>query len=341
MPTKPVIVKTQTVPSPAPEVAREGVAGARMHFGEYLQGSFDDLPDKTDRAAISVLLANYDDACKMAALARRQNPAHALFDDIKIAPTGSKVVFEPAQDAPITLSNNAYNKSKRAAELTLAYLGKKNFGGHLNIEHSIPEGHGLGTSTSDVVATIRAIADGFYSRLTNSEVAGLAVRAEGACDSVMFSRAGLFVTTKCVFKEYYDINYPRILILGLDAAADNKGIDTLSLPKKDYTQEEKQKLELLRKSARYAFTRGDTRLIGQIATTSGAINQRFIQKPCFDEIVKVAADGDADGVICAHSGTALGIFFDLARPLDKEKTKNLLRNIRSLSPESLFRYYAA
>ena len=76
-------------------------------------------------------------------------------------------------------------KSARAAGLALAFVGAPAVG-RLEIECSVATGVGLGSSTCDVVAAIRAVSDAYGVELSAPAVARLAIEAEGAADPIMF-----------------------------------------------------------------------------------------------------------------------------------------------------------
>ncbi|WP_343207431.1 hypothetical protein [Aminobacter sp. MSH1] len=59
-------------------------------------------------------------------------------------------------------------------------------GGLLTVESAIPSGHGYGSSTADVVASLCAVADAFEMQLRPSVVCRLAVAAERASDGHSF-----------------------------------------------------------------------------------------------------------------------------------------------------------
>ena len=69
-------------------------------------------------------------------------------------------------------------KSRRAAEIALAYLGKRSAGGRLFISSRVPEKLGLGSSSSDVVAAVRAVASSFKIRLSPEEISRISIQAE-------------------------------------------------------------------------------------------------------------------------------------------------------------------
>jgi hypothetical protein len=69
-------------------------------------------------------------------------------------------------------------KALRAAQLTLAHLGTSGAGGELEISSEIPIGHGYGSSTADVVASIRVAAAAVGVNPSPISISRLAVSAE-------------------------------------------------------------------------------------------------------------------------------------------------------------------
>ena len=321
---------------------RVGAAVSNNHFGEYLQAYFHDLPDKGDRAAISTPVVSYEDALKLEKKHYTSSFENKALERFTLAKTGSSAKFMASTDtSEVKLKVQGYEKSKNAAHLTLAYIGKSNCGGLLDVWHDLPKGYGLGTSTSDVLSTISAVADSFGVQLTSSEIAQIALEAEGACDAIMYDRAGLFITTKCQFLEYYDVPFPKVMILGLDLGREGQSVNTLELPVKEYTRLELNQYSLLRKAARNAFYNSDVKVIGQIATQSALLNQRFLPKPHLDEVIKIARLYNADGVICGHSGSVLGIMYDFQYGFSDKSVQNLSKDLQSIGVESVNRFYSA
>nr|AAK01342.1 monophosphate kinase [Hyphomicrobium chloromethanicum] len=76
-------------------------------------------------------------------------------------------------------------KAKEAARRALVALGKAAYGGDLFIGSNCPIGWGLGSSTADVVATLRAVADAYGTAFDPTELARLPF-FRAASDSIMF-----------------------------------------------------------------------------------------------------------------------------------------------------------
>lgn len=202
-------------------------------------------------------------------------------------------------------------KAARAAALALEFVGAPGGGGRLEIECSVATGVGLGSSTCDVVAAIRAVCAAYGVGVEPDVVARLAVAAEGAVDPIMFDReVVLFAQRQGRVLETLGSWIPPYVVVSIDTDAGTHGLDTLSLPPPQYTDAELDAFEELVARAQTAFERRDPAAVAAVATESAAMNQRFLTLRCFREIVALAGELGALGVQIAHSGTVAGILFD-------------------------------
>lgn len=319
---------------------RTGIGYCDSHFGEFLQGSFPDVPEASDRAAISVPVLGFEKAKLVSESHVNACSMNYALEQFPLAQTGSKCTFYPsARQNTLISSDPRKTKSILAARLTLDYFGKIDFGGELLIQHSVPEGHGLGTSTSDVISTIRAVADSFYASISDAKIAQISLKAEAACDSLMYDRAGLFVTTKAIFLDDYQVSYPDYMILGLEFGEHIEPIDTLTLPQRHYTDLELKSYSLLRSAARYAFINKDIKLIGQIATQSAVLNQRHLVKSKLDEVIRISNLYHSNGIVCGHSGTVLGLLYSLDFQFEEIILQNLIQSLATIGVVAVKRYY--
>jgi uncharacterized protein involved in propanediol utilization len=194
--------------------------------------------------------------------------------------------------------------------LTLEYLGFPSAGGDLTIESDIPVGHGYGSSTADVIATIRATGAAAAATLRRSTVCRLAVAAEGASDAIAYGdQAVLFAQREGRVIEHFGGEYPPLLVVGFRTGR-ARPIDTLSLPRARYDGQEIEQFRVLRGLAYHAVRQQDPRLIGRVATVSARISQNYLAKPRFEAVVGLAEAHGACGVQVAHSGTLMGVLFD-------------------------------
>lgn len=258
------------------------------HHGELLQGVFEDDRGALRRGLVTVLQPN----------------------------RGSEAVFRPTRAEGIVVDPPDLVKVRRAAELAVDWFtsaGHEPVGGLVEVVSTVPRRIGMGSSTSDVVATMRAVAAYFGDRLPEEELARLAVLAEGASDSIMIDdRVVLFAHRDGFVLETFGPRLPSIVVLGCDTDPGGGGVDTLTHPQASYTRGEVATFEVLRAALRRAVVTGDAALLGRVATASARINQRYLPKPGFDLLLDLCDEVGGAGVQVAHSGTVVGIVFDAA-----------------------------
>lgn len=262
-----------------------GTHNAVAHFGEILQGVFFDKRGRLHRGLITLPCSN-----------------HSTTADF--TPAGDEIVVFPPSKV----------KAAAAARRTLDFLGLYENGGKLTLSSNIPVGLGMGSSTSDIVSTINAVANAFRKRLSPETVAKLAVESEVASDSIMFTESVvLFAQREGIVLEHVGAQLPRLAILCVNTAP-TQMVDTISFRPARYTAWEMEAFRSLLAMARKAILTSDASLIGRVASASARINQRFLPKPMFSEIERIAADTGAVGIQVAHSGTVAGLMFDPKNP---------------------------
>jgi uncharacterized protein involved in propanediol utilization len=181
----------------------------------------------------------------------------------------------------------------------------------LEIECSVATGVGLGSSTCDVVAAIRAVCNAYGVGPVAADVARLAIEAEGAADPIMFDgEMVLFAQRRGRVLESFGSWAPPYAVLSIDTDPGGPGVDTLSLPVPRYTDAELAAFENMVGRARQAFRARDPVMLAAIATESAALNQRFVPLRHFSEIRDLSQEYQALGVQISHSGTVAGILFD-------------------------------
>lgn len=266
---------------------RIGYGSAIGHYGEVLQGVFVGTDGHTHRGLVTL-------------------PCELFVSSAKFTPASSiTTVVEPASKI----------KSRRAAEVTLEKFGLTDWGGHLIIQSNIPESWGLGSSSSDVVATIRAVADAFGVKLAPITLAKLAVMAETASDSIMFENdAILFAQREGKIIENFHNCFPYLVCLGFNTDPTEAGVETLNFKPAEYDWREIEAFKVLRGLLRHAIHTQNPKLIGQVASASARMNQRYLPKPAFAELEELVNTVAALGLAVAHSGTAACLLFDPQDP---------------------------
>jgi uncharacterized protein involved in propanediol utilization len=260
-----------------------GVGSAGHHHGELLQGAV-----------------------------RREGEVVSCLITLPVGGVGSRAgyVAEGAPGGVVEVVPAWKRKAARAAELALGFVGAP-VGGRLEIECSVATGVGLGSSTCDVVAAIRAVCEAYGVEVGAAEVARLSVEAEGAADPIMFDgEMVLFAQRRGRVLESFGLWVPPYVVLSIDTDPGGPGVDTLSLPAPRYTEADLDAFENMVGRARLAFQQRESAALAAIATESATLNQRFLPLRNFREICALAAEYHALGVQISHSGTVAGILFD-------------------------------
>ena len=201
-------------------------------------------------------------------------------------------------------------KSRRAVELTLAFLERKDVDVRLTLSSPLPRGKGMASSTADVSAAIAAtaIALGEAENMPAKTIAEIALQIEPS-DGVMLPgiamldhKRGSVMTTLGT--------PPPMRVVALDFGGD---VDTLAFNGvnrdgvlREMQPEFEEALDLVERGIRT----GSAPEIGAGATRSAIANQRLLYKPQLDTVLRLAEDVGAVGVNAAHSGTVLGMLFE-------------------------------
>lgn len=290
----------------APGVTGTGTGRAPCHHGEILQGVFLDGAGHRCAGLVTLPMAGPGSS---AAFVRRPGAA----------PGALTVSVTPADRT----------KAARAAALTVTECARRTglpaCGGELRLTGEIPVGLGMGSSSSDVIAAVRAVADSYGLRLDPATVAGLAVRAELASDPLMLgARPVLFAQREGRVLEILGPALPPLVVVGC-ALGGGAPVDTLSLPAADVADSDVRAYERLRALLRRAVATGDAELLGAVATASARRGQQVLRHPEFEALAALARRVGAVGVQIAHSGAVAGVLFDPAAPGLRHRVRGCLR----------------
>lgn len=268
-------------PPPAVEF-RAGYGEVRAHHGEVVQGMFYSADGVPEHGLVTL-------PCPLFRTRAR---------------------FRPLRAGPLTVAPADRTRARTAARLTLDALGHTGWGGELRIESNVPVRWGCGSSTTDVLSTVRAVADAFGAELGPEWVARLCVASETASDSLMFSadRAVLFAQRRGTLLLDLGAPLPPLRVLGFNTE-NGRGVETLSLPPMAYSSWEVEAFQPILGLLRRAVDEQDAALVGRVATASTVITQRHRPKRFIPQVLRLAARVGALGVQVAHSGTVAGLLF--------------------------------
>ncbi|PFO07453.1 kinase [Bacillus sp. AFS076308] len=227
-------------------------------------------------------------------------------------------------------------KAKKAGESLLQLFGIRG-GGYLEIHSNIPAGKGLASSSADMVAAVRAIADSYSLPLTNEVISMIAVKVEPT-DGVMYEEAVAYDYIHGQLIESFGALPPFILV-GIDLGGAVNTIEFNQIPK-EYSREDQEQFILAYNLVKKGFNEKNLSYIGQAATISARVNQKILPKHIFPQLDKLAHRFQG-GMVVAHSGTVAGILLDGNIPNRAEVISHLLRKMSFLFkglPIKLFHY---
>ncbi len=263
---------------------------APAHHGEILQGVFHDSTGRLCRALVTLW-----------------HPERS-----------SRATFHPSpEQADITCPAGMWKVQQAASIAMTAFATQRSpaTGGYVKISSTIPLGVGMGSSTADVTATIRAIASFHGVQPPAEKIGQMAVQAEQASDPVMIDdRVALFAHREGRILESLGRSLPPMIVVGCITDPAPGGIDTVALPPAAYSADDVETFHRLRAEIRAAVRVGDVTRLGQVATASALISQRFVPNPVLEFLLDVCNRCGACGVQVAHSGTVAGVIFDPDRP---------------------------
>lgn len=167
----------------------------------------------------------------------------------------------------------------------------------------IDVGKGMGSSTADVLAGIRAVTDAAGTRLDESEEGALAARVESS-DGSMYPGIAAVNHKTCMMVKAWDW-YPEFAIVML---VPRESVDTPSIP---FTGQEELAGEyeaLLANMDRAIAERSLPRFAEQ-STRSAELNQRFLVNPYSRALSMRLDEFGALGLNVGHTGTVCGLLF--------------------------------
>ena len=201
-------------------------------------------------------------------------------------------------------------KARTAARLALDAIALTHVGAEVVIDSVIPVRRGFGSSTSDIVATVRAIMTATDSRFDDEDLGALAVRSETASDPLMFDRAVLFAQRDGIVLEDFAGQLPKLEVLGFSTSVDGSGIPTLESRPASYSTAEEDEFERLRLLLRAALASADATAVGAVASASARLNQRHLPVAQLEALEEGVAKVGGIGLQVAHSGDVAGFLFD-------------------------------
>ena len=212
------------------------------------------------------------------------------------------------------------DKAAEAVKRTLVYLKRPDTIVPIRLKSYIPRGKGLASSTADISAVCQATALSVGEILSPRELATIALSIEPS-DATFFEGIVEFdYRDGKVIREMGHCPDMQILIYDcggeVDTMSFNNRKDLISLQKSNQTEIEKAMSFLVE-----GLKNQSLEVIGKAATISAFANQKILfKKPLEDFYTRGSALG-GKGVICAHSGTVLGLIVAPGADIEAIRTK--------------------
>jgi uncharacterized protein involved in propanediol utilization len=269
-------------------VTSTAIGVATSHAGEILQGAIRDGL-RTRRLLLSL-------------------PAPSLWSHATVVETPGR---------PFTVKPTWAYKSRLAAERLFVRLDRALPDLSVELSTNIPVGKGCGSSTADILATVRALLRYTAAYMDEESVARLIVDVEEASDSTVLSRPALFRHREGVVEEYLPGAFPDLRVVVIDAEPQRR-INTVTLERAAYTPRQLAQFEALVGELRLSFLESDARRLGRVATASARISQGFLLKPHLETLIALVGQVGGYGVAVSHSGTVVSVLLPADGDVERE-----------------------
>lgn len=230
----------------------------------------------------------------------------------------STAIFLPSRKSEKIhiVSLTAKPKSELACRLLLQKFNILS-GGTLFLASNLPEGKGMASSSADIVASLRAIADFYSLSLNEIDLSNITSEIEPT-DGIMYQELVAYDYINGSLIEVIG-DLPKMLLLGIDTGGTVDSTLFNQIPK-HFDPEEKQLFLEAYDFLKKGVQKNELSYIFKAATMSARINEKRLSKPFFNEMMDIAAEYNG-GIVIAHSGTVIGIL------LSPTKSKKEIRLI--------------
>lgn len=232
--------------------------------------------------------------------------------------------FRHDPDGPLQVFPSHKTKSLRLARSMLAGHGT---GGLLLLDSDLPIGKGMASSSADLVATARAVGAALGIGTSPAAVEDW-LRPIEPTDGVMHPGIVAFDHREVRLRDRLGALPPATIV-----AVDEGGLlDTVAFNRvpKHFTDEHRAEYAALLAELAAAVRAGDLARVGAVATRSAVLNQRLAPKRNLAALTALAGRVGAPGVVCAHSGTMLGVLLADDAPGHRHRLAATLAACRAL-----------
>ncbi|MEU6788765.1 hypothetical protein ABZ912_57095 [Nonomuraea angiospora] len=239
----------------------------------------------------------------------------------------STAVFEWRPGEPLRVDPPGKRKAWQLIRRMLRLYGYPPEG-VLTLTSELPEGKGMASSSADMVATARAVALALGVSMPPATIEDL-IRSIEPTDGVMYDGVTAFYHREVRLCAWLG-RLPKLLIVGVDEGGTTDTVSYNRIPKR-FTREDSLEYRLLLGRLSVAVRKGDLPTVGQVATCSSIMNQRFHHKRLLPQMLDICRTMGGLGVVVAHSGTKLGILLHAGTPDHDERLDSISRACRALT----------
>jgi L-threonine kinase len=213
--------------------------------------------------------------------------------------------FRPTAAATVSVHPPGKTKAKQLATRMLRAYGHD--GGILELTGRIPEGKGLASSSADLVATARAVADALAVPL-DEETTERFLRGIEPSDGVMYAGVVSYYHRQVRLRERLGF-LPALTVVAHDSGGT---VDTVRFNRTAPAPDRRTRREyaVLLDALSTAVRVRDLDTAGQIATRSAELHLGPVPGLRFERMRKICREVGGLGLAVAHSGTYLGILID-------------------------------
>ncbi|MBT2400081.1 kinase [Streptomyces sp. ISL-100] len=260
-------------------VAATGVSAAFGTFGELLQGV---LPEDDGNFLVTLPVARW-------AMAR-----------FEVHPESSELLVWPPHK----------KKALRLTSMILQDVGRP-AGGALKIDSMLPEGKGLASSSADLVATARAVANALDEPMPARRIESYLAQIEPT-DGVLYPSVVAYHHRSVRLRACLG-SLPSMAVVSVDEGGEVDTVKFNNIPK-PFTVDDKREYARLLDRITHAVRRRDLAEVGRVATASAWMNQTLRHKWSLQAMTAICESVGGLGVVVGHSGTTLGVLLDTRLP---------------------------
>ena len=237
----------------------------------------------------------------------------------------SVVEYETTETGKVDSNLQYKSKSIQAVRNYLQLHGLPP-GGFLRFKSTFSAGKGFASSSADMVAAIRAVSKCF-NRTASPELIELILRDIEPTDGVMYGGIVSYYHREVRLEEKI-AETPRLVIVSADRGGEYNTIE-FNKKKHDVSLATKFEYKEMLASIKLAIRDGDLGSLGRLSSRSCELSQAFNPNPYYTLMSRLCVETDALGLVATHSGTCLGLLYNLGDSDQVNKTEHALKHLIS------------